>query len=129
MKRRDNGKWEPPGGFLELDETIEEGVRREVREEAGAEIEIGPLTGACKNMTLGIVALVFRAAVASASADQSQEAAKIEWVGMDQARQLVDDVFYIRLTDAQAPWPGVVRPAVRTHDGRRLTRHDRTEPE
>ena len=24
IKRRDNGNWEPPGGILELDETIEE---------------------------------------------------------------------------------------------------------
>lgn len=35
IKRRDNGHWEPPGGVLELDETIEDGLRREVREEAG----------------------------------------------------------------------------------------------
>ena len=60
IKRRDNGRWEPPGGVLELDETIEDGLRREVREETGAEIEVGPLTGVYKNMQRGIVALVFR---------------------------------------------------------------------
>ena len=27
IKRRDNGRWEPPGGVLELDETIEDGLR------------------------------------------------------------------------------------------------------
>jgi 8-oxo-dGTP diphosphatase len=30
IRRRDNGRWEPPGGVLELGETFEEGVRREV---------------------------------------------------------------------------------------------------
>ena len=45
IKRRDNGNWEPPGGVLELDETIEDGLRREVREETGAEIEVGPTDG------------------------------------------------------------------------------------
>src|SRR6476646_10541266 len=60
IKRRDNGDWEPPGGVLELDETIEEGLRREVREEVGADIQVGPLTGVYKNTVQGIVALVFR---------------------------------------------------------------------
>ncbi len=35
IRRRDNGHWEPPGGVLELDETIEDGLRREVLEETG----------------------------------------------------------------------------------------------
>lgn len=34
------GKWICPGGELELGETIEEGIRREVREETGLEIEL-----------------------------------------------------------------------------------------
>ena len=32
IRRRDNGHWEPPGGILELNEDIEDGLRREVRE-------------------------------------------------------------------------------------------------
>ena len=31
VRRRDNGHWEPPGGILELDETIQAGLVREVR--------------------------------------------------------------------------------------------------
>ena len=65
IKRRDNGNWEPPGGILELDEAIEDGLRREVLEETGAEIDVGPLTGVYKNMNRGIVALVFRCELAS----------------------------------------------------------------
>ncbi len=34
------GKWICPGGALELGETIPEGIRREVREETGLEIEL-----------------------------------------------------------------------------------------
>lgn len=40
IQRRDNQHWEPPGGVLELDETFEAGVRREVREETGVHIEV-----------------------------------------------------------------------------------------
>jgi hypothetical protein len=32
IRRRDTLHWEPPGGVLELDESIEAGLRREVRE-------------------------------------------------------------------------------------------------
>ena len=60
IQRRDNQHWEPPGGVLELDETFEEGVRREVREETGVDVEVERLTGVYKNMPRCIVALVFR---------------------------------------------------------------------
>src|SRR5919112_2400610 len=62
-QRRDNGHWEPPGGVLELDESILDGLRREVREETGLNVEPERLTGIYKNMPRGIVALVFRAHV------------------------------------------------------------------
>lgn len=39
------GKWDLPGGFLEEKELAKEGMKREIREELGAEIEIIRLTG------------------------------------------------------------------------------------
>lgn len=35
VRRRDNGRWVMPAGSMELDETIEDALRREVWEEAG----------------------------------------------------------------------------------------------
>ena len=60
IQRRDNGRWEPPGGILERDESVIEGLLREVREETGLIVEPRALTGVYKNMRLGVVALVFR---------------------------------------------------------------------
>lgn len=115
IKRRDNGKWEPPGGVLELDETIEDGLRREVREETGAEIEIGPLTGVYKNMKRGIVALVFRCRATSAIAVTTDEAAHIKWEPV--APRRMDEAFAIRVADAMT-FSG--SPMIRAHDGSRL---------
>jgi len=55
IRRRDNQHWEPPGGVLELDEAIHDGLRREIREETGLDIEPDALTGVYKNMPRGIM--------------------------------------------------------------------------
>ena len=60
IQRRDTGEWQPPGGVLELAETFEEGVKREVLEETGISVDVERLAGVYKNISGGIVALVFR---------------------------------------------------------------------
>ncbi|PKO23597.1 MAG: NUDIX hydrolase [Chloroflexi bacterium HGW-Chloroflexi-1] len=39
------GLWAVPGGLIELGETAEDAVRREVREECGIDVTVGPLLG------------------------------------------------------------------------------------
>jgi 8-oxo-dGTP diphosphatase len=48
IQRRDNAHWEPPGGILERDETITDGLLREVKEETGLIVEPIALTGIYK---------------------------------------------------------------------------------
>ncbi|WP_344135372.1 NUDIX hydrolase [Pedococcus bigeumensis] len=116
IRRRDTGHWEPPGGVLEVEETIEDGLRREVLEETGAGIEVGPLTGAYKNMTLGVVALVFRCRLVSPFLPESIEAAEVAWCEMSDLPELMVAAFSVRLTDAESS----LGAATRAHDGTNL---------
>src|SRR2546430_1771571 len=78
IQRRDNGAWQLPGGVLELDESPDAGVRREVREETGIDVAPQRLTGVYKNMALGVVALVFRAHIVSGTPTPTEESAAVE---------------------------------------------------
>ncbi len=44
-RRRDNGLWCLPGGLLEEGETLASAMQREIREEIGCDIHVGPLVG------------------------------------------------------------------------------------
>ena len=116
IRRRDNGNWEPPGGVLELYETIEDGLRREVREETGLEIEIERLTGVYKNMPRGIIALVFRCQQAAGSPQLSEETLDTCWLAPDQIPDRMTPAYAIRLLDAVKQGPAHIR----SHDGVKL---------
>jgi len=117
IRRRDNGHWEPPGGVLELDETIADGLRREILEETGLDVEVGNLTGVYKNMTRGIVALVFRCKVIGGHLTETDETRSFRWVTADEVRSLASEAFAIRVLDAMHHDH---TPAIRHHDGTHL---------
>ena len=104
---------EPPGGVLELEETIGEGLIREVLEETGLTVEPEALAGVYKNMRRGIVALVFRCRVVDGQVGVSAEAAKVAWLSAEEVAERMDEAYATRLLDALRPGP----PAVRAHDG------------
>lgn len=113
IRRRDNNHWEPPGGILEIDETFEEGVRREVYEETGIWVKVGRLTGVYKNMARGIVALVFRCSPDGGAVVVTDESREVRWMATQEASGLMDPAYLVRINDA------VFGEAVatRVHDG------------
>lgn len=100
IKRDDNGHWEAPGGVLELDESFEAGVRREVLEETGLEVTVERLTGVYKNLTHGIVALVYRCRLAGGEPHATEEAREIRWMTMAEVQSAMTPGFGVRVLDA-----------------------------
>jgi ADP-ribose pyrophosphatase YjhB (NUDIX family) len=45
QRRRDNGKWDLPGGVMELGESLAECAIREVNEETGLDVEVVSIVG------------------------------------------------------------------------------------
>ena len=117
IRRDDNGHWEAPGGVLELDESFEAGVRREVLEETGLTVTVERLTGVYKNLTHGIVALVYRCRPAGGEPQTTEEAREIRWMTTEEVQSAMTPAFGVRVLDA---FEGA--PQSRAHDGVHLLR-------
>ncbi|MET9400097.1 NUDIX domain-containing protein [Kitasatospora sp. NPDC002965] len=117
IRRADNGAWEPPGGVLELSEAVEDGVRREVFEETGIKVGVERLTGVYKNVTRGIVALVFRCRPEGGTARLSDESTAVDWLTPAEVSDRMAEVYAVRVLDALRDGAA---PSIRDHDGRRV---------
>ena len=117
IRRRDNQHWEPPGGVLELAETIPDGLRREVREETGLDIEPDALTGVYKNMPRGIIALVFRCKITGGHLTPNDEVTAFRWASEADIHQLTREAYAVRLLDGLREGSAA---AIRQHDGTEL---------
>ncbi|MBO8202864.1 NUDIX domain-containing protein [Streptomyces smyrnaeus] len=118
IQRRDNGRWEPPGGVLEPGETIPDALQREILEETGYKIALpATLTGVYKNMTGLIVSMVFRCEAVDGSPTTGAETYALRWATREEVTELTDEAYAVRVLDAL---DGASPPAVRAHDGVRL---------
>ncbi|WNJ99715.1 NUDIX hydrolase [Thalassospiraceae bacterium LMO-JJ14] len=76
------GYWTIPAGYLELNETTDEGARREVMEESGANVDIGAFLGMFEIPRISQIYMVYQAAMISPELDpgpESIEAALFDW--------------------------------------------------
>lgn len=76
------GYWTIPAGYLEVNETVAEGARREVAEESGAAVEIGQLLGMFEIPRISQIYMVYQAAMMRPDLDpgpESLEAGLFAW--------------------------------------------------
>ena len=95
-------------------ESIHDGLCREVHEETGLDVEPVALTGVYKNMTRGIVALVFRCKITGGDLTTTDEASAFRWVTDTEVADLAEEAYAVRIRDALSADRS---PAVRHHDG------------
>lgn len=130
VQRREPRRWELPGGALELDEPLLAGLRREVREETGLDVEPVRLSGVYQNVALGPIALVFLCRRLGGRERLSEETVGWRWLRRDEVPTLLAPARAARALDAldaldvldalggaaQAP----TAVPVRLHDGTQL---------
>lgn len=71
------GLWAQPGGFLEVDETVNQAAIRETWEETGLLVEPGEIVGLYTRLEAAVVTIVFEARIVGGVAAPTPEATEI----------------------------------------------------
>jgi ADP-ribose pyrophosphatase YjhB (NUDIX family) len=76
-----SGFWTLPAGFLETGETLEDGARREAREEAGAELELGAMLAVYSVPRISQIQIFFKAILLNtpSAGPESLEVGLFDW--------------------------------------------------
>jgi 8-oxo-dGTP pyrophosphatase MutT (NUDIX family) len=77
--RRDIDWWNLPGGGMEIGETLEEAVCREVLEETGLVVEVGQLVGVYSKPQKQEIVLTFRCIVVGGTLVETEESRKCHY--------------------------------------------------
>jgi 8-oxo-dGTP diphosphatase len=90
------GKWSLPGGLVELGETTEEAIRRELREECSLEVTLGGVAGVVDRVVRDdegrvryhYVLVDFLAFPASSDVVAGSDAAEAQWLPVERVDEL-----------------------------------------
>jgi ADP-ribose pyrophosphatase YjhB (NUDIX family) len=92
------GYWTVPAGFMEERESVEEGAAREILEESGADIEIGPVLGIWSVPRISQVHIMFVARLRSEKTEKGEESEEVRLFRWDEIPW--DDLAFPSVTGA-----------------------------
>ncbi len=82
------GKWSFPAGFVERGEVVEEAAIREVREETGFTVELGPLVGLISTRGEIVVLVVYTGTIVSGAEQAADDLTELDWFAIDSLPEL-----------------------------------------
>ena len=89
------GAWAFPGGFLNMDETAEQGARRELKEETGLVLnhlkQVGAFSDVNRDPRDRVITLAFYALSKISEVQGSDDAAKAQWFSLNEIPRLAFD--------------------------------------
>jgi 8-oxo-dGTP diphosphatase len=102
-----HGCWVIPGGYVQLDETVEQAAIREIREELGVEVALQGFVGVYDDFTKNVgnesihnVLIVFKAEILGGELNVTREATEYSWISLKNVLRLpVPQVMKRILTD------------------------------
>jgi 8-oxo-dGTP diphosphatase len=107
----DAGRWDTPGGFLNEDEEPLDALRRELREEAGVEIEPGDFVGMHLDRygdgeeDTPVLNLVWEASIVSGEPQPADDVSELRWFPLDELPE-EDELAFRWLAKALREWSG-----------------------
>ncbi len=120
--RRDIDWWNLPGGGMELGETVEETLYREVREETGLDVEIEHLVGVYSKPQKQEVVLSFRCRITGGELTETEESRECRFFEPDKMPRNTLPKHRQRVEDALLNLPHAVirNQFARSEDDQRL---------
>lgn len=109
------GSWAQPGGFLEVDETVNQAAIRETWEETGLVVEPGEIVGLYTRLEAMVVTIVFEARIVGGTAAPTPEASEI--VAFAPESIPWPEIAFRTTTWALRDWIDLRRPELRPAEG------------
>ena len=109
------GWWAQPGGFLEVDETVNQAAIRETWEETGLLVEPGELVGIYTRLEAAVVTLAFEARIVGGIAAPTPEATEVRAFAPEEIPW--SGIAFSTTTWALRDWFDRRRPDLRWPDG------------
>jgi ADP-ribose pyrophosphatase YjhB (NUDIX family) len=106
---KDRG-WEPPGGFIEPDESLISALKREILEESAYEVKVLKITGIYRCIReVPIISFCFLCAPDKLTDYQVEESLAVKWVNISQLENFVSYLPHLlRIKDALTMSPSAL---------------------